>query len=480
MTRKFVTHLGFLIFVNLLVKPFWIFGIDRVVQNQVGAEEYGAYFSLYNFSLLLYVLLDFGISNFNNREVSYDQKSLMENLGSMFVLKLILSGIYLFVTLGAALLVGYSGTQLFWLLILCMGQVFLSFLLFFRSGMSGLQAFKQDAILSVSDRLLMILLVGSLLLFFAGEFQIDYLIYSQTLAWGVTALIAFVWLLYKAGTIEWNWESKSILPLLRSTVPFALVGLLMSIYSRIDGVMIERLLGEEGTGEAGVYAASFRLLDAVNMFAYLFASLLLPMFSKALSKNESVFPLLGLSTRVLSVVAILLGIGSCAFGAEIMPMLYPVADQYYTEVFTVLMFSFFGTAMMYVFGTLLLAAKNLKWLNIIAFSGMLVNVVLNLIFIPEYGAYGAAGATLFTQVLVAIAQVILVSYQFEVKVKWYYFLQAVVFVGATVFMALEIDFLQIHWLYQALIWLILSIMIGFLSRFLPGINQMKRLLKRNS
>lgn len=477
MTRKFVTHLGFLIFVNLLVKPFWIFGIDRVVQNQVGAEEYGIYFSLYNFSVLLYVLLDFGISNFNNREVSYNQKSLMENLGSMFVLKLILSGVYLFVTLGAAFLIGYSGMQLYWLLILSMGQIFLSFLLFFRSGMSGLQAFNEDAILSVSDRLLMILLVGSLLLFFAGEFQIDYLIYVQTLTWGITALIAFVWLLYKAGTIEWNWESKSILPLLRSTVPFALVGLLMSIYSRIDGVMIERLLGNNGAEEAGIYAASFRLLDAVNMFAYLFASLLLPMFSKILSKEESVLPLLSLSTRILLTLAMLLGIGSYVFGTEIMSMLYPVANQYYADVFTILMFSFFGTAMMYVFGTLLLAAKNLKWLNIIAFTGMLVNVILNLIYIPEYGAYGAAGATLFTQALVAIAQTILVAFQFKVKVKWYYILQIVVFVSASIFIALQIDNLEINWLYQALIWLTVSLLIGFLIRLLPGMSQLKKFTK---
>src|SRR5690554_1020210 len=109
MTRKFVAHLGFLIFVNLLIKPFWIFGIDRVVQNEVGTAEYGNYFSLYNFSVLLYVLLDFGISNFNNREVSVDKKNLMENLGTMFLLKFILSGVYLFITLISAYLIGYQG-----------------------------------------------------------------------------------------------------------------------------------------------------------------------------------------------------------------------------------------------------------------------------------------------------------------------------------------------------------------------------------
>jgi len=46
MKRKFITNLALVIFLNLLVKPFWIFGIDRTVQNVVGAESYGLYFSL--------------------------------------------------------------------------------------------------------------------------------------------------------------------------------------------------------------------------------------------------------------------------------------------------------------------------------------------------------------------------------------------------------------------------------------------------
>ena len=67
MRKKFATNLIFLFAANLLVKPFWIFGIDRVVQNKVGAEVYGTYFAVFNYSFLLSILLDFGINNFNNR-----------------------------------------------------------------------------------------------------------------------------------------------------------------------------------------------------------------------------------------------------------------------------------------------------------------------------------------------------------------------------------------------------------------------------
>ena len=52
MKRKFLTNLGFLLFLNLLVKPFWIFGIDRTVQNMAAPGEYGFYFTILNFTFL--------------------------------------------------------------------------------------------------------------------------------------------------------------------------------------------------------------------------------------------------------------------------------------------------------------------------------------------------------------------------------------------------------------------------------------------
>ena len=78
MKRKFITNLALVIFLNLLVKPFWIFGIDRTVQNVVGADGYGFYFSLFSFSLLLNILLDAGITNFNNRSIARNPGRLSE------------------------------------------------------------------------------------------------------------------------------------------------------------------------------------------------------------------------------------------------------------------------------------------------------------------------------------------------------------------------------------------------------------------
>ena len=53
MNREFLINALFLVLVNLLIKPFYVFGIERVIQDRVGAETYGLYATLFSFSSLL-------------------------------------------------------------------------------------------------------------------------------------------------------------------------------------------------------------------------------------------------------------------------------------------------------------------------------------------------------------------------------------------------------------------------------------------
>ena len=106
--KTFITNLALLLFLNLLVKPFWIFGIDRQVQNVVGAESYGFYFALFNFSLLLNILLDFGITNFNNRNISQNTQLLNKHFSNLIMLRVFLGLAYFVISIAAAALWGFQ------------------------------------------------------------------------------------------------------------------------------------------------------------------------------------------------------------------------------------------------------------------------------------------------------------------------------------------------------------------------------------
>lgn len=70
----------------------------------------------------------------------------------------------------------------------------------------------------------------------------------------------------------------------------------------------------------------------------------------------------------------------------------------------------------YVFGTLLTANGSLKQLNIMALSGVGINIALNLILIPSKGAEGAAIATVSTQTFTALWQIFLTLKIFKLNV----------------------------------------------------------------
>ena len=94
MQKKFLQNLFLLIVLNLLVKPLWIFGIDRQVQNLVGPEEYGLYFTIFNFSFLFFIFLDLGITNFNNRNIAQNNQLLNKHLAGIGTMKMMLGLLY--------------------------------------------------------------------------------------------------------------------------------------------------------------------------------------------------------------------------------------------------------------------------------------------------------------------------------------------------------------------------------------------------
>ena len=413
-----------------MIKPFWIFGIDRTVQNSVGAEEYGLYFSLFNFSLLLNMLLDLGITNYNNRNIAQNSHLLSKSLSSIVSLRLLLAIVYASVTVIAALIVGYEGRQFYLLLFLVFNQFLASFILYLRSNLSGLHYFKTDSIISVLDRFLMIVICGLLLWGGVTEnsFQIEWFVYAQTAAYLLTLILSLGIVYSKAQLLKLKFDRTYFIAILKRSYPFALLSLLMAFYYRIDSVMLERML-PDGKEQAGIYAQGFRILDAAAMFAFLYAGLLLPMFSRMIKQKKSIHQLTLFSFLLLIVPVVGVTFASYFYRTDLIDLLYHQHVETSSIIFGVLILCFLGIATSYIFGTLLTANGNLRALNLMAVGGVVVNITLNLILIPRYYALGSAVASLVTQTFIAILQVILAKRIFHFSVDSKKIVSFLIFIG---------------------------------------------------
>lgn len=406
MRRFFVKNLLFLITVNLLVKPVWVLLIDRTVQNKVGHASYGTYQALLSVAIIFQILLDFGLVYYNTRVLAHDPKKLKDVFPAMLTTRLLFIVGYLAVGFTAGLMLGYRGWELSLLGGVLLIQCFNSLLLFLRSNVSALHKFKADSVLSVTDRLLMIVICGSLLLYpyTADNFRIEWFVWTQIICYMIAIIIAFAVLRrISDARFRLNINTQEIGKIIRESLPYATLVFMMAIHMRCDTILVERIAGKE---QAGIYAAGYRLLDVGNnMFGLMFAGILLPLFGRMLSQNENTAPIVRVSVNILLPFSFVVVVLSACYGTEIMTALYHDAGSYEGAVFGWLMGAFPGFSMMYIFSTLLTANGNLKLLNKVAVAGVLLNITLNLVLIRQHLALGAAIATCVTQSFLAICYI---------------------------------------------------------------------------
>ena len=395
MQRKFFSSLFVLFALNLLIKPIWIFYIDRPVQNIVGTTVYGQYFALVNLSIIFNFLLDIGLTSFLNKQLSSGKKLMANIFIQAGSLKLLLGLLYAVILMAIGILTGI--TNISWLLLLGANQFLFSFFLFFRANITAMQLFSVDAWLSVLDKLLMIVACGFLIYFpgVFGKISIYLFLMIQLVAISFSIILTFLVIFYRQKNILRH-RTRFDMNMLKSAIPYGLIVLVMSAHSRLDGFILERIHGH-GDNEAGIYAQAYRLLDTANMVGYLAAGFLLPFISKAFYERSTFMNVI-IKVRNGLMLFSVASIGFCfLFPHQIEQILYHMNNNYAAWIISLTMASLAGYSLVQVYGTLLTATGNI-WLFVkVTIPFLLLNMGLNFIFIPHYGAQACCTIAIFTQ-----------------------------------------------------------------------------------
>jgi O-antigen/teichoic acid export membrane protein len=405
MRRFFVKNLLFVIAVNLLVKPLWVFMIDRTVQNSVGHEAYGTYQALLNICLIFQILLDFGLTSYNTNVISRNPDRLRTIYPSMLTTRLALTGVFSLLVLILGVSFHYKGWELILLAGIMLIQVMNSLVLYLRSNISALLRFKIDGVLSVTDRLLMILICGFLLYYSAtaSQFKIEWFVITQVFCYALTAIVAMI-VIYKIAheRPRLSFKTRELFDAVKKSFPYAIMVFLMSIHMRSDTVLLERFISKD---QAGIYASATRLLDLGNMFGLMFAGVLLPLFGNMLGNKQSVQPIIKLSVNMLLPFAFTISCVSLLWGQDIMQLLYKNAGEYDGRVFAIVMAAFPAYCIAYTYSTLLTANHNIALMNKISVTGVIISLSLNFYMLPRYGALGAAITACVTQGILALCYI---------------------------------------------------------------------------
>jgi O-antigen/teichoic acid export membrane protein len=227
--------------------------------------------------------------------------------------------------------------------------------------------------------------------------------------------------------------------------------------------MLERF---SGSYETGIYAMVYRLGDMLSMIAYLFAVLLLPIFSRMLAKEERVSSIFRNAFRLLYAGCLWVFLLTLFQADHLLNLLY---DTNVAEASDILPWTMGAAALFslqYTTGTLLTAGGRMKPLIIVALLSLVCNVIFNLQLIPCAAAKGAAQAAFMTQLLVFIWQAYLTQRLYRVWDSGT-ILKTMAFTSITVTTCYFLHGIQLNsWTEMALI-TILVIASGLLLKMIP-------------
>ena len=452
MLNKFLKSLSLLLLLNLLIKPFWVLYVDRWVQHEVGDEAFGLFQTLYNFTIIFSIILDPGLKNYFNTKLSQDHGLLKRDAGRFLVLKILFSLAFFMVIWIAAWISGDYADHKVVLNLLAVNQILLSFLLFLRAILTGLGKYQHDSFMSVIDRVLMVIM--ALPVFFSSYFSewknIEAFIAIHTVAYALSLLICLLMIGKPVFDIKIKLSFKGFGTIMRQTFPFALFTGLMLLYISADFIMIERLL-PDGFEQAGLYRKGYRFLQAASMFALLFGNLLLPIFSTIVHDKNEMRKMLITVFKIFVIPSITVALICYTFRMEIMGAAYPDNTAEVADTFGLLMLDLVAISLFYLFGTALTAMHALRWLNIFAGLGVIVNIGLNWGLIPLIGIKGAVVATLVTHGLVGILQMIITLKKYEIIPGVIVIFKVIGFVALSLFMFLLSNQLDFNWLYELVV-----------------------------
>jgi PST family polysaccharide transporter len=389
---KILKNINWLTFEKIFQLAFGLF-VYAIVAQYLGPEQFGILNYALAFSGLFLAFNTLGLDSIVVREIVHTPKQSKEILGSALVMRLIGSLLLIAISSLAIYFIKPDDTMLLlFVMIISLGYLFKSFAtidLYFQSQVKSKY--------TVYARSIAFIIVSGLKLLFVFTQQP---LIAFVLMYALDAIISSVMLIfyYKYVTLDtivsWRPRLKRMRSLLQDSWPLILSSIAIMIYMRIDQVMIGSMIDNEAVG---IYSVAVKLSETWYFIPNMICLSVFPAILKARKQSQELY-LKRIQTLfdAFTWFTIIISLGVSLLSPFIIDILY--GDKFASAA-TVLsihiwagLFVFLGGASSYY-----LISENLIRITLYrTLAGAVINIVLNLIFIPVYGIIGVAIATIIS------------------------------------------------------------------------------------
>ncbi|WP_158141232.1 flippase [Vibrio furnissii] len=373
-----------------------IFGllIGVWVARYLGPEKFGMLSYAISFVALFSALSTLGLDSIVVRELVKDSKKENIVLGTAFSLRFIGAIVVLIlVTLSTFIYSeGYESDEI--ILVLAATTLVQSFSVidfYFQSNVKGKYVAISNVISLLFSSLIKILLIVS----HAGLEFFAYVIFIEMSILSISYIYFYV---SKGSSIlKWSFDKSTALNLLKDSWPLILSSLVVTLYMKVDQIMINKMIGPESVG---YYTAATRLSEVWYFIPVVICNSLFPAILNAKERSKELYlkRLQNLYDFILW-LALAIALFVTLISNPLIDILY---GKEYASSSSVLLVHIWSSVFVF------LGVASSKWFIAEGLqkqalyrtlAGLGVNVFLNLLLIGSYGAIGAAIATLLSQIV---------------------------------------------------------------------------------
>lgn len=393
------------LFANVIV--FWL--IARVY----GPENFGTFTFSHTTATILILLADFGFDILLTTELSKDLSNAKTIFQNIFSYKIIFSLFAFFIMI----LLGFFSQNNFathkFLIVFSFFLLFTTLTNFSSAGIRGFEKFSYDSLVSIIMNLSLIILVSIFVSIKSNLFVIA-LIFTFTRILGF--LISSYFLRKLIPDISYKLTFQRNAELQKKVFVFGFNLLFTNLLFQQDTIIISFFLGNR---EVGVYQAVFKLIVLPLIIPELLNFSLLPVLSRYFESDKSkAIKLSSLMYKFLFITSFPITLIIFIYPAEIIHLIYGSKD--YHESIPILKIFALNIFVRFVFETfaLILTTSNKQIIRMYTvIAATVLNLILNIIFLPKYGIKAAAYIALLTTTFVFSVYTI---YSFNLFKDWFF------------------------------------------------------------
>lgn len=367
----------------------------------LGAEGFGILSFALAFAGIFGVFADLGLSLLTVREVARDKSLARKYLGNFTIMKIILAAITFALIAFFANFLGYPRQTINVVYIVALSTIFTSFLQMFYSVF---QAFERMEYQSFGQILSSGLMLSAVFFAISQGFSVVGFAWIYLIVNTITLTYAFIvcvskFVLLKM-EVDWSFWKSAI----KEAWPFGLTGILVTVYYWIDSVMLSLM---HGNVVVGWYNAAYRLFYVLLFIPNIINAAIFPSMSRFYisSKNSLIFGTKHYF-KLMLIIGLPMGIVTTLLADKIILLIF--GRGYIQSIIAIriliwaMVFIFINAPFAQLFG----AVDKQVLTTIIAFIGMVENIVLNLLLIPKFSFVGASATTVVTEFTILVLVII--------------------------------------------------------------------------